>query len=327
MRRLLLTAAIGGWGSTLVLSFQPAFAQELPAIFAGAPVELVPNRQIATFPTNTFLENIAVAPDGTLFITSHEAGEIIRLPVNGTPSVYATLAGKVAGLALTSDGALLVSGWNQSNVPTIFQVLPDQRVETLATLPDAMFLNGITPLADDRYLIADSYRGAIWEFDLSERSARIWLEHPLLARSSADSVVPAVNGLKQFEGTLYASNTQQMLMLRIPIDAQGAAGEPEIFVEQTNIDDFAFDAAGNLYGSTHIYNSVVRISPDGEITTIAQAEQGVIGSTAVAFGRAAGDQTGIYVVTNGGMFLPPPTGVVPAEVVRLEVGETGLPLD
>ena len=34
----------------------------------------------------------------------------------------------------------------------------------------------------------------------------------------------------------------------------------------------------------------------------------------------------IYVVMNGGMFLPPPTGVVPANIVRLEVGKAGYPL-
>ena len=68
-------------------------------------------------------------------------------------------------------------------------------------------------------------------------------------------------------------------------------------------------------------------------TIIAQAESRVIGSTAVAFGQSEGDvydglrlRTAIYVVTNGGMFLPPPTGVVPANVVRLEVGKAGYPL-
>ncbi len=30
-----------------------------------------------------------------------------------------------------------------------------------------------------------------------------------------------------------------------------------------------------------------------------------------------------HIVTNGGMFLPPPTGVQPAEVVRLEIDQVG----
>ena len=68
------------------------------------------------------------------------------------------------------------------------------------------------------------------------------------------------------------------------------------------------------------FNSVVKIAPDGAIAIIALAEQGVTGSTAVAFGRRVNDRTSLYVVTNGGMFLPPTTGVVPAEVVRLQIG-------
>jgi hypothetical protein len=204
--------------------------------------------------------------------------------------------------------------------------LPPIYVEMLLTLPDAIFLNGITPLSSTQYLIADSYRGAIWLIDVAKPSGSIWLEHPMLARSSSESVFPAANGLKRFGDFLYVSNTEKMLLLRIPVDSANKPGEPEIFVEQTNIDDFAFDVEGNLYGATHIYNSVVRIAPDRTTTIIAQAESGVIGSTAVAFGQTESDNTAIYVVTNGGMFLPPSTGVVPANVVRLEVGKTGYSL-
>jgi hypothetical protein len=75
---------------------------------------------------------------------------------------------------------------------------------------------------------------------------------------------------------------------------------------------------------TRIVCIIVKITPDGKTTTIATAEQGVIGSTAVAFGRTKNDNTCIYIVGNGGMFLPPPTGIVPSEVVRLDVGIKGV---
>jgi hypothetical protein len=310
----------------IALAVPLAVAQDLPPIFADDPVELVPDQAIATFPVNTFLENLLVSSDGTLLITNHEVGQIIQITPDGQSSVYATIDGKVSGLAFAPDGGLLVTGWTSANVPVISHVAPDGTVETLATLPEAIFLNGIIHLADSRYLIADSYRGAIWEFDADQRTAQLWLEHPLLARRSADSPIPAVNGLKLFGNDLYVSNTDQMLVLKVPIDPQGAAGAPETVATQVNIDDFAFDVEGNLYGATHIYNSVVKITPTGDITTIAQADQGVIGSTAIAFGQTERDRTAIYVVTNGGMFLPPPTGVVPAEVVRLDVGVAGVPV-
>ncbi len=318
VQRLFPAIALGG--SVVIGCFSGAIAQELPPIYENTPVELAPARTIATYPVNTFLENIAVAKDGTIYVTSHEDGKILRLSPAGEQSVYATVEGKVAGLAFAADGILIVPGWNSQNVPTVFQVR-NQQVEPLLSLPDAMFLNGIVHLSGDRYLIADSYRGAIWQLDIAQRTAEIWLEHPLLTRRTADSEIPAVNGIKVFQDTLYASNTDRMLMLQIPI-RDGAAGEPKIMAEQVNIDDF--DKDGNLYGATHIYNSLVRIMPDGQLTILAEAAQGMTGSTAVAFGQSENDRTAVYVVTNGGMFLPPATGVEPAEVVRLEIGKPGL---
>ncbi|WP_375471859.1 SMP-30/gluconolactonase/LRE family protein [uncultured Nostoc sp.] len=305
----------------------------LPPIYLDTTIELAPAKVIASFPVNTFLENLAMpaagyayAPDGTIFVTNHEVGKIVRINPDGNQQVHATVEGKVSGLAFAANGDLVATGWNADSIPVISLVANDGTVETLLKLPDAIFLNGITPLSDTQYLTADSYRGAIWLIDIAQPRASIWLEHPMLARSNSENIIPAANGLKRFGDFLYVSNTEKMLLLRIPVDTAARPGEPEIFVEQTNIDDFAFDVEGNLYGATHIYNSVVRIASDRSSTIIAQAESGVIGSTAVAFGQTQSDCTAIYVVTNGGMFLPPPTGVVPANVVQLEVGKTGYPL-
>ncbi|MBN3924293.1 gluconolactonase [Nostoc sp. NMS4] len=298
----------------------------LPPIYADKPIELAPAQIITSFPVNTFLENLAIAPNGTIFVSNHEVGKIVRITPDGNQQIHATVEGKVSGLAFTTNGGLVATGWNADSIPVVSLVTSHGTVETLLTLPDAIFLNGITPLSDTQYLTADSYRGAIWLIDIAQRRGSIWLEHPLLARSNSENVTPAANGLKRFGDFLYVSNTEKMLLLRIPVDSTDKPGEPEIFVEQTNIDDFAFDVEGNLYGATHIYNSVVRIASDRTTTIIAQAESGVIGSTAVAFGQGESDRTAIYVVTNGGMFLPPPTGVVPANVVRLEVGKAGYPL-
>jgi sugar lactone lactonase YvrE len=299
----------------------------LPPIYANTPIKLASAQVIASFPVNTFLENLAIAPDGTIFVTNHEVGQIVRINSDGSQQIHASFPGKVSGLAFAADGNLVATGWNADDIAVVLQITVDGIVETLAMLPDAIFLNGITPFLGTRYLIADSYRGAIWQIDIAQCRASIWLEHPLLARTTPDSIIPGANGLKRFHDKLYVSNTDKQLLLKIPIGIADEPGNPEIFLDKTNIDDFAFDVEGNLYGATHIYNSVILITPDGKTTTIAQAEQSVIGSTSVAFGQQENDRTAIYVVTNGGMFLPPPTGVVPATVVRLEVGKTGYPLN
>jgi hypothetical protein len=292
----------------------------LPPIYADTPVELCHAQFVATFPVNTFLENLAILSSGDIYLTNHDVGEIVLLKPDGNLTVYAQLSGKVSGIASIESHQFLVNGWDAEGVPFV-AVLSDGEVQFLQTLPNAQFLNGITPLSARCYLMADSYRGAIWSFDVVTQSVELWLEHPLLARSDQSSVFPAVNGLKRFGNTLYASNTERMVLLQIPLDESLKLQEPEIFIEGINIDDFAFDCHGNLYGATHVYNSVIRIDRDCRSTIIAQAEQGVTGCTAVAF-----HGTDLYVVNNGGMFLPPETGVQPAQVVRLAVGVSGAPL-
>ncbi|MBD1864510.1 gluconolactonase [Trichocoleus sp. FACHB-46] len=283
-------------------------------------VALLPAQSVSTFPVNTFLENLAILPSGDIYLTNHEVGEVVQLDPDGNLTTYAQLSGKVTGIAWIESNQFLVNGWNAEGIPFV-AVLSDGEVQFLQILPEAQFLTGITPLSSRYYLMADAYRGAIWSFDVTTKTVELWLEHSLLARSDENSMFPAVNGLKRFGNSLYASNTQRMLLLQIPLDESLNSQEPEIFIEGTNIDDFAFDVHGNFYEATHVYNSVIRIDRDRRTTIIAQDEEGVTGCTAVAF-----HGTDLYVVNNGGMFLPPATGVEPAQVVRLAVGVSGAPL-
>jgi putative intracellular protease/amidase/sugar lactone lactonase YvrE len=301
-----------------------ALNNDLPPIFTQTPEAIAPAKTIANFPLNTFLENIAVDTAGNLFITSYEDGKVYRVTTAGEITEIADVNGNAAGIVVDPQGNLLVAGATQEKIATVFRIDRNGNVEAIITIPEAIFLNGMTPLTGDRYLIADSYKGAIWEIDAREKTTQIWLQHERLARSNPHHPFPAVNGLKIYNNTLYASNTQRQHLIRIPLHSDYSPGSPELFLTNVNLDDFAFDEQGNLYGTTHVYNSVVRISPDDQVTAIATAEQGVTGSTALAFGRRVGDRTGIYVTTNGGMSLPLPTGLEAAKVVRLEVGVEGL---
>jgi hypothetical protein len=296
----------------------------LPTLLSNAKVDRVPAQVIAEFPKNTFLESIVVSQDHHLYVSSLEEGKIYRITLAGTCEIYAQILGKPAGLAALPNGELLLSGWNAVGTLTLWAIASDGSVRTIVEIPDALFLNGITRLTDQFYLIADSYRGAIWQLDMGTHQVSLWLEHPFLARSQPDAVFPAVNGLKIFDRVLYASNTEKQLLIRIPLkDLQPDA--PEIFVRDINIDDFAFDTEGILYGTTHVFNSVVKVSPQGDVTIIAEANQGMVGTTALAFGQGE-HCTHAYVVTNGGMSYPPPTGLETAKVVQLDIGQEGLPL-
>jgi len=91
-------------------------------------------------------------------------------------------------------------------------------------------------------------------------------------------------------------------------------------------DDFAFGMSGSLYIITHPEHSLVRLDPSCARTTLVGSEHGMVGSTACAFGRAPGDEKGLYVTTDGGFLIPLESGIQDAKLVRMEVGESGWPL-
>jgi putative intracellular protease/amidase/sugar lactone lactonase YvrE len=323
----LITGQNPNSSSSIARTLVAALNHWLPPVFTHTPEAIVPAQTVAEFPVNTFLENIAIDKTGDIFVTSFEEGNVYRVTSARTFKEFAKIGGNAAGIAFDRQGNLLVAGITDDKTPAVFQIDQNGTVELLATLPDALFLNGMTYLTGDRYLIADSFKGAIWEVNITQKTAHLWLQHERLSRSEAEfPPFPAANGLKIYGNTLYVSNTQRQQLIRIPLNQDLTAGTPELFLTNVNLDDFAFDIQGNLYAATHVYNSVVKIAPDGQITTIAKAEQGMTGNTALAFGRTSNDRTFIYVTTNGGMSLPPATGVEPAKIVRLEVGIEGFVL-
>jgi putative intracellular protease/amidase/sugar lactone lactonase YvrE len=287
--------------------------------------ELASARTVAEFPVKTFIENIGIDESAEMFVSSLEEGTVYRL-ADGRSTATAQVD-KAAGLAFDHSGRLLIGSSVGSKATGIYRLGPNG-VEMVVSMPDAVFLNGLTHLTGSRCLVADSYKGLIWEVDVAAGSHRIWIEHPALA-TNADpfhpmpQYFPGVNGIKLYGGEVYASSTQQQKLVRIGLNNDSSAGTLEVWMTNINLDDFAFDEKGNLYGSTHVYNSVVRIDPERRITIIAGLDQGVAGSTAVAFGRSGHDLHALYVTTNGGMSSPPDGGIQPGRVVRLEVGVSG----
>jgi hypothetical protein len=66
---------------------------------------------------------------------------------------------------------------------------------------------------------------------------------------------------------------------------------------------------------------VFRLDTAGNRATIVGPEQGAVGATACAIGRAPCDENAFYVTTDGGMVAPCEGAVQEAKLVRLEVGE------
>ena len=268
----------------------------------------------SSFPPNTFLENIAIDEHGSLYVTSLLEGIVYRLDQSGLKEPHAHIDGKVAGILYLGNDEFLVNGWDAKGIPTIM-LLSAKVITPLHQPQNAQFLNGMAALDENTTLICDSFTGRIIRYNRKENTSDTWLEHDLLAKANPATEMPAANGIKIAQNAVYVSNTDKRLLIRIPLNNQ----KPEIVLENILLDDFAFDPEGNCYATTHIHNSVIKISPQNQVTTIAGEADGMAGSTAVAFGTTKADNYCIYVTTNGGMTLPPEGGIQNARIVKLPV--------
>jgi sugar lactone lactonase YvrE len=282
----------------------------------------------ATWKAPAFLENLAVDADGAVFVTVHSHNRVDRYdPATGETIPFAELPAPPMGLAFDAGCVLWVTGGTLYERPGfIWRVERGGGVRQWCEFPDATFMNGGTLHPNGRTLLAcESSSGDILSIDLGQPGRwDVWLQgerlRPLVPKW------PGSNGIKIREGWAWITVSGRKLLVRAPIQLDGSAGAIEIAAGRLCADDFAFGMSGSLYIATHPEHTLIRLDPSGARTTLAGPEQGMVGSTACAFGRAPGDEKALYVTTDGGFLIPHETGIQDAKLVRVEVGESGWPL-
>ena len=279
--------------------------------------EIKPHETVALFPINSFIENLHCDEAGNVFVTNHFEGTVYKIKPDGDKGIYASTNGKLTGIIKKDPHSFLLNGWDEHEQSTIWLLNDQQQIIPLLQPEGALFFNGMATADHRQYLICDSYKGCIWKYDAEKNTAIIWIEHPLLSLAAPTNTIPAANGIKIFHDTVFVSNTDKKLLLTIPLNAAPGT-TPDLFLEGQNLDDFAFDKDGTIYATTHIFNSVLRITPSKNITVIGTAAQGLTGSTAAAFGASAQNSDYLYVTTNGGMSWPE-AGLEEGKVIRLKI--------
>lgn len=305
----------------LLISFfsNQLFAQELPPIFEQTPVKLDKSNIIASFPEKTFLENLIHLPDGDFLINSHYEGIVYKVKLDGTKTKFAAVEGKLAGIAQYKKDKFILSGYDKEDKSVLYLLDTKGTIAKIIDLPDALFLNGITALDNEEFLIADSYKGCIWKANIKTKEIVVWLEDSLLKRNDIQNPTPAANGLKIFKNTLFVSNTQNQQLLQIELK-NNRPSKPVVYVSKVNIDDFAVDQTGIIYATTHVYNSIIKIDTNKKITIIADQTNGVAGSTSCVLSLdKKTKQSKLYVVTNGGMYYPPKSGIEQSKVIEIQL--------
>ena len=133
-------------------------------------------------------------------------------------------------------------------------------------------------------------------------------------------------------GPLFVANTDQALIARVPIETDGAPGEPSVAAqgfELLVIDGLAADVRGNLHAAMPLA-TVLGISPlpavnskTGSVVSSTDQADRFDFPTSLAFGRGPLDHKSVYVV-NSGIFPEDRPEAAPG-VIRVGLGVPGAP--
>lgn len=304
------------YGDRLALLQQMTDPQ--PGAWAVRAVEV---EVVSRFEPPAFLEGVMVGAGGEIYVTKLHEGTVYRIQPDGTREVFFhvdTGPGPWSGawcMVAADDGAGFFLNVNSAaaQLHGVWHVLPDGSGRPFATLPLNTIPNGIARTAAGDLLVADSL-GAVWRVAPDGRASE-WLRHESLAGRAHIGRFPGANGIQVWNGAAYVTNSDRGIIVRIPIGPRGEAGIPEIAARGIGGDDFAIDADGSLYVTTHPFNTVVKLGSDGSFTVIAGAAQGVVGPTAAALAVDSSGRRMLYVITDGGFFTLPedPPIAVPAQ--------------
>ncbi|WP_046246363.1 SMP-30/gluconolactonase/LRE family protein [Hymenobacter terrenus] len=288
------------------------------------PQRLGNTRILATYAPGEVLESVRLDARGNFFLTvnkeldlatgdaSRVTAKILRRTPAGQEQVWLTLPrGAIAGvLAFGADSTLYCTGGGARR--GVWRITAPGHATLFASLPVGAWPNGLA-LGPDGYLyVADAALATIWRVDPRTGSTTKAIEHDLLRPRTFLALAPGANGLHFRGNTLFVTVSDRGTVLTIPWKPTGQLGVPTVLATGVPADDFAIDVAGNLYVTTHPYNTVVQIRASGERAVVAGVAQAVAGATDAAFGTRRGDESTLYIVTDGGAFAgtPNPRGTL-----------------
>ncbi|MEP7122957.1 MAG: SMP-30/gluconolactonase/LRE family protein [Byssovorax sp.] len=239
-----------------------------------------------------FVEGLDIQ-GGIAYVGALPTGQIVTVDLakktiadyGATPS-FPQNGGALVGMTLGSDGALYAAlNVSAPGGPTtgIYRVAPGGGAAKLfASDPAMAFANDLRFNAAGELLVSDSITGTIFKV-AKDGAVSKWLSDPLLTPDPTvcgekTNFHLGVNGIVQSGSAYYATNTDRAEILKIPVNADGSAGTPEVFVatdcaKLSGADGIALDAStGDLIVAVNYKNTLLKIAKDKTITTLATGE-------------------------------------------------------
>jgi len=255
-------------------------------------------------------EGIAFDGLGGLFVSSNHM--VLKFAADGSFTKAADIPYAI-GMAFDAAGDLVVADFGESfsagdQDGVMFRI---DSAGVVHTLNDGGMSNPnfVTRTPWGTYLISDDMAPEIWEMTDDGQMA-LWCDQ-----------VPSPNGMVfDSSGTvLYVAVTfdDSSPIYRITV-ADGKPGQVALFVNLDDLksrnDGMAMDRDGNLYVAANGKGKIVKVTPGGQKTVVAESD--LLTPASIAFGRGPGfDPCSIYV-----------TELLGYRVWRISLGVAGMPL-
>ena len=229
-------------------------------------------------------EGIAVAPDGTLFAAGlsgnicvvSPAGKVTRvIPVPPGPAGVTNLLGELFG----GDNTLYVvdiADFTANGTHAFGRTLKvDVASGATRTLADGFLApNAIAQDEEGTLFVSDSFAGAIYKVNPEEGGRTLWKQDVKLRTTGSPPF--GANGIAfDRDGRfLYVANTGDSAILRIPVNADGSAGDVQVFAKGASAadpkllhgaDGIAFDVHGQLWVCANQADEIQVLSRTGSL--------------------------------------------------------------
>ena len=271
------------------------------------------------------VEGLTVGPDGNIYVPSFGFNTTGALTGNAVLFVISPWGDIVRQVTIANSsphmlglefnpvtGALWVLDFGAGNV---LEVDPTTGKSSVLNAGGAIVGSGLNALTFDRSgngYVSDSFNGVIWKIAPTGSTPVAWSSGPLLGPGTGLTPPFGANGVEfNNERTiLFVANTAFHQIIQIPVNGNGSAGTPSIFITGINAPDgIRIDPDDNIWVCSNQEDEIVVIDKTGKV--IAKLgdfgginEQGIVRGflfpASLAFSK---DRSTLYV-SNLTLYLP-----------------------